>query len=232
MTSLSQRRAFGLVAGLGVGAGIFYYRSLVSAHQDRGLTPDLLMVHADVRRVMSLALGREVHELAEYLNGLLTRLADGGSTLATIPAFAPQICAEELAAMSPLPLINILDVIVDEMERRRLQRVAIFGARVTMETGLFGRLKNRAEVVSPEAGEIDLIHDIYVRIVAKEQASQEEYETLRGLAHTLIERERLDAILLAGTDLSFVFNPGNTDFPHVDGARSHIDAIMREIVSD
>lgn len=232
MTPPSQRRAFGLVAGLGVGAGIFYYRSLVNAHLARGLTPDLLMVHADVRRVMSLAAAREACELAEYLSGLLARLADGGAALATIPAFAPQVCAEELAAMSPLPLINILDVIVDEMERRRLQRVAIFGARVTMETGLFGRLKNCAEIVSPEAEEIDLIHDIYVRIVEKEQASGEEYERLRGLAHTLIKRERLDAILLAGTDLSFVFNPDNTDFPHVDGARCHIDAIMRAIVSD
>jgi aspartate racemase len=36
-------------------------------------------------------------------------------------------------------------------------------------------------------------------------------------------------ILLAGTDLSFVFNSDNADFPHVDGARTHIDAIMREL---
>jgi hypothetical protein len=48
--------------------------------------------------------------------------------------------------------------------------------------------------------------------------------------HTLIERENLDAIVLAGTDLAFVFDQANTDFPHVDGARLHVDAIMREIL--
>ena len=32
--------------------------------------------------------------------------------------------------------------------------------------------------------------------------------------------------MLAGTDLSFVFRPENTDFPHLDGARTHIKAIM------
>ena len=149
--------------------------------------------------------------------------------IATIPAFAPQVCAKELATSTPLPLINILDVIVDEVVRRRLQRIAIFGARVTMETKLFGRLENRADVVSPRAREIDRLNEIYVRIVETEQASHRDYETLRDLAHTLVERERLDAILLAGTDLSFVFNPDNTDFPHVNGARAHIDAIMNQI---
>jgi aspartate racemase len=46
----------------------------------------------------------------------------------------------------------------------------------------------------------------------------------------LIEREKAEAILLAGTDLAFVFNPSNTDFPYLDGARVHIDAIMHRLL--
>ena len=228
MAHESEPSAFGLVAGLGVGAGIFYYRSLVKAHLARGLSPSILMVHADVRRVMRLASARATRDLADYLLGLLRHLADGGARVGTIPAFSPQICAQELAEMTPLPLINLLDVIVAEVERRRLQRVAIFGARVTMETKLFGRLQN-VDVVSPVSAEVDLVDSVYGRIVEEEQASREDYEKLRALAHKLIERERLDAILLAGTDLSFVFNPDSTDFPHLDGARTHIAAIMRKL---
>lgn len=227
----SEPTTFGIVAGLGMGAGIFYYRSLVNAHLARGLSPRILMVHADVRRVMAHAAARETRLLATYLAGLLRQLADGGAQLATIPAFSPQICAQELAEMTPVPLVSLLDVIVAEVERRNLQRLSIFGTRVTMETNLFGRLQN-VEVVSPSPEEIDLVANTYVRIVEDEQASQHDYENLRVLAHTLIHRERLDAILLAGTDLSFVFNPENTDFPHLDGARVHIDAIMRRLTSD
>jgi aspartate racemase len=228
MTHASVPCKFGLVAGLGVGAGIFYYRSLVKAHVARGLSPSILMVHADVRRVMGHAAAREVPELASYLTGLLRQLAGGGAEIATIPAFAPQVCAQELAKMTPLPLIDLLDVIVAEVERRKLQRVAIFGARVTVETKLFGRLQN-ADVITPSPAEVDLLGSLYVRIVEEEHASEADYATLRALAHTLIDRERLDAILLAGTDLSFVFNPENTDFPHLDGARAHIGAIMHRI---
>jgi len=227
----SEPLTFGIVAGLGMGAGIFYYRSLVNAHLARGLSLRILMVHADVRRVMAHAAARETRLLATYLAGLLRQLADGGAQLATIPAFSPQICAQELAEITPVPLVSLLDAIVAEVERRNLQRLSIFGARVTMETNLFGRLQN-VEVVSPSPEEIDLVANTYVRIVEDEQASQHDCENLRVLAHALIHRERLDAILLAGTDLSFVFNPENTDFPHLDGARVHIDAIMRRLTFD
>jgi aspartate racemase len=162
------------------------------------------------------------------LTGLLRQLAGGGAQIGSIPAFSPQICARELAEMTPLPLIDLLDVIVAEVERRELRSVAIFGASVTVETKLFDGLQN-VEVVTPSLREVDLLHNVYARIVQEAQASVEDYENLRALAHTLIDRERLDAILLAGTDLSFVFNPDNTDFPHVDGARTHIDAIMRKL---
>ena len=223
-------RSFGLVAGLGVGAGIFYYKALVDAHLARGLSPRLLMVHADVRYVGAQGAARNTKQLAEYLAGLLKQLALGGAEIATIPAFAPQICADELEAITPLPLISLLDSISAEVERRRLRRVALLGARVTMETQMFGRLRG-TEVIMPTQEEVDTIANIYVRVVEEAQISPEDFERLRALAHTLIKRERLDGIILAGTDLAFVFNPANTDFPHVDGARVHIESIMREIVA-
>jgi aspartate racemase len=230
MEAVGQSRTFGLVSGLGVGGGIFYYKALVDAHLARGLRPRLLMVHADVHHVMAQAAARNTKELAEYLAGLLKQLALGGAEIASIPAFSPQICADQLASITPLPLISLLDAISAEVERRRFRRVALFGARVTMETQMFGRLPG-TEVIMPTPGEIDTIADIYFRVVEEARISNEDFERLRALAHTLIERERLDGIVLAGTDLAFVFNPSNTDFPHVDGARVHIKAIMREIGS-
>lgn len=221
-------RPFGLVAGLGMGAGIFYYKALVDASLALGLTPRLLMVHADVRYVIDRAAARATTELAAYLAELLQQLASGGAEIATIPAFTPQICAAELASIAPLPLISLLDAITAEIERRRFHRIALFGGRVTMETRMFGGLGG-TEVILPRPDELDTIAAIYGRVVEAGRASDEEFHRLRTLAHTLIDRERLDAIVLAGTDLSFVFNPGNTDFPYLDGARVHVDAIMRAI---
>ena len=73
-------------------------------------------------------------------------------------------------------------------------------ARVTTETGLFGRLQDVTDVISPRPEEVDRISGIYGEIVRNEKASAAEFEALRTLAHVLIQRESLDAILLAGTD--------------------------------
>jgi len=231
MEQTQQPRMFGLVMGLGVGAGIFYYKALVDAHRARGLSPRLLMVHADVRRVMGLAAAGEAQQLAEYLARLLEPLALGGAEVASVPAFAPQVCARQLAVISPLPLISLVDAIVSELKRLRCRRVALFGARVTMETRMFGSLEG-VDVVMPKADELDTIAGIYGRVVEEGRASIEDHEVLSKLAHTLIDREGLDSIILAGTDLAFVFNPENTDFPYLDGARIHIEAIMREIAPE
>jgi aspartate racemase len=224
MELTAQPRSFGLVAGLGVGAAMFYYKALVNAHLALGVSPRLLMVHADVRYVISKAAARETKELAEYLAGLLKQLALGGAEIASIPAFTPQICAAELAAIAPLPLVSLLDAIAAAVEKRQFRR----SARVTIDTQMFGRLPD-IEVIMPTRDEVDLITDTYARVVEEARASDEDAGRLRTLAHTLIERERLDGIVLAGTDLAFVFNPTNTDFPHVDGARVHIEEIMRQI---
>jgi aspartate racemase len=229
MDSNVESRTFGLVAGLGVGGGIFYYKAIVEAHLARGLSAKIVMVHADVGHVMSLALARDKQQLANYLAELLQQLSRAGAQIASIPAFAPQVCAAELSTLTPIPLVNLLDVMAVEIERRQLRKVALFGARVTMETKMFGRLPG-GTVVMPTADELNIIATTYARIVEAGRASEADYQQLRALAHTLIEREDLDAIVLAGTDLAFVFDQANADFSHVDGARLHVDAIMREIL--
>jgi aspartate racemase len=233
VTAAEARRStkLGLVAGLGVGASVFYYRSLVDALVARKFEPQLVMVHADVRRVMDLAEARDARTLAAYLADLLDQLASAGAEVATIPAFSPQVCAEELEALAPLPMISLLDAIAAETARRELRRVAIFGAQVTMRTELFGRLDGVSEVVSLPADLLDQVGRIYRNVVERETASATEIETLRSAAHQMIDHRGVEAVILAGTDFSFVFGPANTDFPHLDGARTHIDEIIRVITN-
>jgi len=58
------------------------------------------MVHADVRYVMAQSAARNTKQLADYLAGLLKQLARGGAEIDSIPAFSPQVCAGELAAIT------------------------------------------------------------------------------------------------------------------------------------
>ena len=220
----------GLIGGLGVGATVYYYRELVKAHAARGFVPNLLIVHADVNRVLHYAATGDVAQMAEYLLVLIRRLEAAGAKVAAIPAITPHMCEPELSPRSPIPLLSLVDEIVGEVRRRELRRVALFGTRFTIETGLFGRLK-AADVVSPTTSEIEFIHQAYLQIVNSGSGTEEQYQGLRQIAHTLLERENVEAIILAGTELSLIFNEANLDFPHIDGSRLHLDAIMRQLTA-
>jgi aspartate racemase len=217
----------GLLGGLGVGATIHYYQELARRHEARGVPLRLLMAQADMRLLLRVAQQGDRAAMAEHLAGLVERLAAGGASFAVIPAITPHMCAPELAARSPIPLLNLVEETVQEIQRRGIRRVALFGSRFTVESRMFGQLEG-IEVVMPTLAEIDAIHTAYFQIVDTAAGGAAPYETMHRLAHELLGRGA-EAIILAGTELALLFNESNTDFPHVDCARVHLDAIMHRL---
>ena len=90
---MAASRCLGLIGGLGVGAAIHYYRALAAGHQKRNRSLDLVMVHAEVERVLGYIGANDLTALADYLAELITRLSRAGADVAAIPAVAPHICA-------------------------------------------------------------------------------------------------------------------------------------------
>src|ERR1035438_826392 len=188
MDEASHGRCLGLIGGLGVGATVHYYQELVKRHAARGSVPNLLIVHADVNRVLRDAAAGDTRGLAAYLADLLQRLSSGGAEIAAIPAVTPHICITELREKSPIPLVGLPAEILREIQARKLTRVALFGTRFTMESRMFGQLPG-VEVVVPSPDEVDFIHEAYVQIVNAGSRAPEHYERLRAIAHTLCERD-------------------------------------------
>jgi aspartate racemase len=214
-----------------VGATIYYYRQIAAAHEARGRTLDIVITHAETARVFAYVQAHDPNGLAEYLNSFLHRLKAAGAELAIVPAITPLYCIRELLATSPLPLIGMVDAVAAEIASRRAHRLAIFGSRYAIEAGFFGLLEN-VEIIRPTPNEVDLIHHIYAELLRDGRGSSEQHQQLTALAHTLIERNHLDAILFAGTDLTLLFNDANTDFPYIDCAALHLAAVLKELLGD
>ena len=187
------------------------------------------MAHADIDTARQYVADGALSELASYLARLIEQLAAGGAQIAAVSAVTPHICAPQLAAISPLPLVDIVEATRNEIGARGLRRIALFGTRATMESRMFGRLGD-VEVVALRADEVDFVHETYIRLAVEGVAATADYSRLQGLAGIVCERDGVEAVVLAGTDLALVFNEGNTDFPHIDCTRVHVDAIIRRVM--
>jgi aspartate racemase len=223
-----EQHSLGLIGGLAVGATVYYYQKIVDACQARGFSPKLLIAHADVEQVLKLIGANQLEELAEYFLGFVETLENAGVKAVAIGAVAPHLCFPNLLAKTQMPMISLVTETRREIEARGCRRVTLFGNRASMQTKLFNGLEG-IEVVLPNADEITFVHETYTAIARARQGTPEQVADLRNLAKSLIARESLDAVVLAGTDLSVVFNETNTDFPAIDCARIHVDAIVRAL---
>jgi aspartate racemase len=225
-----EARCLGLIGGLGVGATVHYYRELIAAHERLGYVPRLLMAHADISSVYEiLGITKDLDGLARYLGGFAENLAAGGAEFTAIVAATPHICAPQLVKHSPIPLIDMLAEVAAALRVKGLRRVALLGTRFTLESRMFGSLRD-IDVVSPQPAEIERINAIYMDVVAGRHTPAQ-IDKLREMAQAFIARDGAEAVLIAGTDLSPVITPANAGFPSIDCAAIHVDAIMRRLTA-
>jgi aspartate racemase len=213
---MDRMRHLGLIGGLGPLATIHYYRELVNAQAG-----EMLLIHAEMKRVLAYVTSGDRIGLAGYFAGLIERMVRGGAEVAAISAITPHICIRELEKISPLPLVDIIQEVGAEIAARGYRRVALFGTRFVVESSMYGMLDG-INVIMPAPEQVDAIHESYMQTV---NGGSEGRVTLTRIAKEL----PVDAIVLAGTDLSLIFDETNTDFVSVDGAKVHIKAILREL---
>jgi aspartate racemase len=215
----------GLIGGLGVGAAVIYYRAIAAGCADRGTVPRMSIVHADAPTAPAHVAAGRIDELADYLAGFVAELRSVGARFFAIPAVTPHIALDRLTKLDPMPVIDMLDVTARGLRERGLSRIALFGTRFTIETALFGAL-DAFDVVSPRPQEIDEIHRVYLELVTAGRTSAAGVEALRDIARAIRRRDRIDAVVLAGTDLNLIFDEASAGFPAFDCASAHIKAIL------
>jgi aspartate racemase len=221
--------AVGIVGGLGVGATVHYYEQITALCKARGIVPDLMIVHADVEYGQSLIRAGKLDALAQYLAGFIERLARAGAETAVLPAVTPHICLAELRPLLPIPLIDIVEVLAAELRHRKIRRIALMGSIFTVQGSLWGQLAG-VEIVKPQPDEIAFIGQAYQRILdGRTEAG--DADRLRGIAAELQRRDKVETILLAGTDLAVMFDEQTAGFPCLDIARLHIDAIVEALTA-
>jgi len=219
--------AVGIVGGLGVVATVHYYENIVAACKARGVVPDLSIVHADVDHGQTLIRAGRLDALAQYIVGFVEKLKRAGAELAVLPAVTPHICIKELTPLLPIPLINIVEALAAELEKRRIKRVALFGTVYTVQGNLYGQLEG-VEIVKPQPDEIDFIGQAYQRIL-DDKTRPDDADGFRRIAAAMQQRDGVETILLAGTDLAALFTEETAGFPCLDVGRVHIAAIVDKL---
>jgi aspartate racemase len=219
----------GLIGGIGPAATEHYYRGLIERHNRSGVPLELTIVHADVRELAQniAALARE--KQAQVLLGLVRRLAGAGAQVAAVTSVGGHFCIDELEAVSPLPLLNLIPEVDAAIRQRRLRTVGILGTRLVMETGLYGGISS-ARILTPNGDALEEVHQSYIAMATAGRITKAQKRTFVLAGERMHRVEGADAVLLGGTDLFLAFEGRDCGFPVIDCAEIHMDALYRRSV--
>jgi aspartate racemase len=214
----------GLIVGIGPAATDYYYRYLIAALARAGQALTLTMAHADAPTLLRHQAEGDVDAQVAIYRQLTLRLQLAGVEQVAVTSVAGHFCIDAFKAVSPVPVIDLLDVVKAEVKQRGFKKVGLLGTRVVMASRFYGVLGD-VEVIAP-AGNLAEVHDAYISMATAGVASAEHRDVFMRAGKALTDEQGCETILLAGTDLALVFNkdvqPG---FKVFDCAQVHANAI-------
>jgi aspartate racemase len=215
----------GLIGGIGPAATEVYYRAIVRAFAAADRTLELTIAHADLT-VMSpnMRAGRAVEQAAIFA-GHVAQLKAAGCDAAAVTSMGGHFCIAELERVAPLPMINAIPALDSYFAGQPARRVGVLGTRTVMESGLYG--VSSVEVIAPPPERIGAVADAYIALAATGVATPEQCAFFHDAARRLHHDQGAEIVVLGGTDLSIAFTDAALDFPIVDSALIHADAIVR-----
>jgi len=224
----------GLVGGLGPESTIDYYRRILEGWQrDRpGTSPSIVIDSLDVQYGLRLV-GSDRPGLVQYLLGSLRRLAGAGVDFAAIAANTPHIVFDELAALSPVPLVSIVEVCADEAQRLGLRRLGLLGTGFTMGASFYPDVFRRRgiAVLAPNEQERPWLHERYIGELLVGTFRDETRAGVVAIVERLAVEERIDGVILGGTELPLLLRDSTiAGLPMLDTTALHVAAIVKRLL--
>jgi aspartate racemase len=224
----------GLVGGLGPESTIDYYRRILEGWQRErpGTAPSMVIDSLDVQHGLRLVASDRA-ALIEYLLGSVRRLAGAGVDFVAITANTPHIVFDELAALSPVPLLSIVEVCAEEARRRGMRKLGLLGTRFTMEAPFYPEVFARRSmtVVAPNDVERPWLHERYIGELLVGNFRDETRDGVLSIVRRLASEESIDGVVLGGTELPLLLGDSTiAGVPALDTTALHVAAIVKRLL--
>jgi aspartate racemase len=230
-------KTVGIIGGIGPESTIEYYRSIVDSYRRQrpdGSSPSMILNSVDVQKLLAMMNRDDLPAVIDYLVPEIKRLAAAGADFGLIAANTPHIVFDEVQERSPIPLLSIVEATCAAAKSRGIKKAGLLGTRFTMQARFYPNVFSREgmALVMPDAGEQAYIHDKYVNELLKDMFLPSTRDRLMEIIQRMKEREQIEAVVLAGTELPLILHQDNVaDIPLLDTTKIHVEAAVARLLS-
>ena len=231
-------KTIGMIGGIGPESTIEYYRLIIAAYFERmtdGSYPLMIINSIDLQKLRKMAEANERARMTEFLLSEIQKLGRAGAEFGFLAANTPHMVFDEVRDQSPIPLISIVEATCRIAKSTRLEKLGLFGTRMTMQGQFYPEVFSREGIALAVPDEHDqaYIHHIYFNELVKGTVLPETRQRLLKIVDRLKEHEDIQGLILGGTELSLIFRDETVcEIPVLDTTKIHAKAIVEEALAE
>jgi aspartate racemase len=230
-------KTLGIIGGLGPESTIDYYERIIALYRERtrdGSYPRFIIISVDLKKGLDFMEASDLAGMAAYLLDGIDKLVRARADFGLISANTPHIVFDDVASKSPIPLISIVEATCAAAKTRKLQQLALFGTRYTMQGKFYVNLFSREgiELLVPEPNDQDYIHDKYMNELVPGKFLAQTRAGLLDIVDRMKAKSDIDGVILAGTELPLILSDaGHNGIPFLNTTKIHVEAAVTEMLS-
>ncbi|NJE10453.1 aspartate/glutamate racemase family protein [Thermococcus sp. MAR1] len=225
-------KKIGIIGGTSPEATCYYYKKYLEISREKFepyVFPELIIYSINFKEFIHNPNGWDGRK--EILIKAAKALENAGAEIISLSANTPHIVFPDVQKAVNVPMVSIIDALIEEMKRRGVKRVLLLGTKTTMTADFYKDALREAgfEVVTPNEEEMDELNRIITEELMFENFRSKDW--VIGLINRYIEGKGVEGVILGCTELPLIIKSGDVPAEVFDTVEIHMRKLI-EVASE
>lgn len=221
-----------MIGGFGPESTLDYYRLLIDEYritQGEGSLPEIFIYSMDIYKLLYLVDQKQWNGLTDYLLVGIMALHKVGADFGFISANTPHVVFNRIKALSPIPIISIVEETSRKVKQGGLQKVGLLGTKFTMQSTFYQDVfaNDRISIVVPNEQEQDYIQHKLMTEIELGKFQEDTRKGLLDIVKRIIDENSIEGLILGCTELPLILTKDEFGIPFLNTTRIHVESIIR-----
>lgn len=224
-------KKIGIVGGLGPEATIDYYRIIIELYRKKqnGNFPEIIIYSLNMKEFFDILKNKERNEIIDWLNKAVKSLQNAGADFAIIASNTPHFVFDEVKALSPIPMLSIVEETYKVVEKLDLKKVGLLGTKFTMSSDFYQKVfaKRDILIVVPNEQEQKYIQEKLWTEIMFNKIIEETRQELLKIVKRMIDSASIQGLIVGCTELPLILTKDEFGIPFLNTTRIHAESVVR-----
>lgn len=222
-----ERKRIDIIGGLSPESTVYYYQHLIHEYferQDNYSYPETIIYSANFQNYITWVLENNWSAVEDDLVRIIDSLAASGADFALISANTPHQVFKPVSERVELPMLSIVDAVVEHAKTLGLKKLGLLGTKVTMVGSFYPETAAKAgiEIMVPDEDDQEIVHGIIFDELSKGNIKLNSKQKYITIIDKLVSKGA-DGIILGCTEIPLLINQDDVKIPVLDSSKIHVE---------